>query len=392
MLAVSSLVLSTCGCRPRAARRGRPARRRAAALGAMARPGRAGHRERPRRAARVERDQERRLVGRDPRARALLARGLGRPHLPDDGDRGRRGARRQGRQAHDGGPGLPAPRRRRRRSQADARGAGARRGDAARSCGRRPPGRAPPTTRATSAAASPRRRRSPTASGSTRTSGRRASTSTTSRAGSSGAGRRGGIASFGVGVGTSPVLYEKLVILQCDEDNGEKSFIVALDRKTGKEAWRVRRNVEVSWATPILVASGGRRRARHRRQPGDHRLRPGDGRELWRIKGLESNAVPSPVAGDDVVVLSAGYPAKIALAMRAGGSGDAQRPRALALRQGHGVRALADPGRRPALPRHRQGARHLPRREDRQGPLRGRRGRRAARASWPRPSRSRATC
>ena len=70
--------------------------------------------------------------------------------------------------------------------------------------------------------------------------------------------KSGGIASFGVGVGTSPVLYDKLVILQCDEDNGEKSFIVGLDKKTGKEAWRVARNIEVSWATPILVASGGR--------------------------------------------------------------------------------------------------------------------------------------
>ena len=42
----------------------------------------------------------------------------------------------------------------------------------------------------------------------------------------------GAIATFGMGTGTSPVLYENLVILQCDEDNGEKSFIVAVDKKT----------------------------------------------------------------------------------------------------------------------------------------------------------------
>ena len=135
--------------------------------------------------------------------------------------------------------------------------------------------------------------------------------------------KTGGIASFGVGVGTSPVLYEKLVILQCDEDNGEKSFIVALDRKSGKEVWRARRNVEVSWATPILVTSGGRRELVTAGNQAIIGYDPASGRELWRSKGLESNAVPSPVAGDDVVVLSAGYPAKIALAMRAGGSGDA---------------------------------------------------------------------
>jgi outer membrane protein assembly factor BamB len=49
---------------------------------------------------------------------------------------------------------------------------------------------------------------------------------------------------------------------------------------------------------------------------------PATGRELWRMKGLASNAVPSPVAGDGLVVLSSGFPAKIALAVRPGGSGD----------------------------------------------------------------------
>ena len=132
-----------------------------------------------------------------------------------------------------------------------------------------------------------------------------------------------GIASFGVGVGTSPVLHGKLVILQCDEDSGEKSFIVGLDRKTGKEVWRVSRNIEVSWATPILVASGGRRELVTAGNQAIIGYDPATGRELWRIKGLASNAVPSPVAGDDVVVLSAGYPAKVALAMRPGGTGDA---------------------------------------------------------------------
>jgi outer membrane protein assembly factor BamB len=135
--------------------------------------------------------------------------------------------------------------------------------------------------------------------------------------------KSGGIASFGVGVGTSPVLYDKLVILQCDEDNGEKSFIVGLDKKTGKEAWRVAREVEVSWATPILVTTGGRHELVTAGNQAIIGYDPATGRELWRTKGLESNAVPSPVAGDGVVVLSAGYPAKIALAMRPGGSGDA---------------------------------------------------------------------
>ena len=43
---------------------------------------------------------------------------------------------------------------------------------------------------------------------------------------------------LGMGTGTSPVLYENLVIIQRDEDNGERSAIVAYDKRTGKEAWR----------------------------------------------------------------------------------------------------------------------------------------------------------
>jgi len=134
--------------------------------------------------------------------------------------------------------------------------------------------------------------------------------------------KTGGIASVGVGVGTSPVLHEGVVILQCDEDNGEKSFIVGLDRNTGKQVWRTARNIEVSWATPVLVKSGGRDELVTAGSQSIIGYDPTTGRELWRMKGLASNAVPSPVAGDGVVVLSSGYPTKIAVAVRPGGSGD----------------------------------------------------------------------
>lgn len=132
----------------------------------------------------------------------------------------------------------------------------------------------------------------------------------------------GGIAAMGVGYGTSPVLHGEHVILQCDEDAGEKSFIAALDRRTGKEVWRVARKVEVSWATPVIVKAEGRDELVTAGTEAIIAYDPATGKELWRAKGLESNAVPSPVVGKDVVVLSAGYPAKVAMAIRTGGSGD----------------------------------------------------------------------
>jgi outer membrane protein assembly factor BamB len=63
----------------------------------------------------------------------------------------------------------------------------------------------------------------------------------------------GKLGTVGMGTGTSPVLFGNLVLMQCDEENGGASFIVALDKKTGKEVWKTPRKVQVSWATPVLV-------------------------------------------------------------------------------------------------------------------------------------------
>ena len=78
----------------------------------------------------------------------------------------------------------------------------------------------------------------------------------------------------------------------------------------------------MSWATPIVVKGGDRDELVTAGNQPIIGYDPATGRELWRMKGLESNAVTSPLAGDGLVVLSGGYPAKIAVAVRPGGSGD----------------------------------------------------------------------
>ena len=131
----------------------------------------------------------------------------------------------------------------------------------------------------------------------------------------------GKLGTVGMGTGTSPILYEDLVIVQCDEENGEASFIVALDKKTGKEVWRTPRKVQVSWSTPLLVRA---KRPELITSGTEFVISydPATGKELWRHKGVESNAIPSPVANNDMVFLVAGFPAKIAMAIKLGGSGD----------------------------------------------------------------------
>jgi outer membrane protein assembly factor BamB len=132
----------------------------------------------------------------------------------------------------------------------------------------------------------------------------------------------GKLANLGMGTGTSPILFENLVIVQADEDNGEASFIVAFDKKTGKEVWKTPRKVQISWSTPLLVRTSKRAELIASGTESIIAYDPATGKELWTHKGVESNAIPSPVANNEMVYLVAGFPAKIAMAIRLGGSGD----------------------------------------------------------------------
>lgn len=131
----------------------------------------------------------------------------------------------------------------------------------------------------------------------------------------------GTLGTASVGYGVSPILYQNLLLMQCD-DSGGHSFIAAFDKKTGKEVWRVKREVDITWTTPVLVHTGKGVELVTAAAEAIIAYDPATGKELWRHKGLESNAVPTPVVSKDLVVVSAGSPKKIALALRAGGSGD----------------------------------------------------------------------
>jgi outer membrane protein assembly factor BamB len=127
---------------------------------------------------------------------------------------------------------------------------------------------------------------------------------------------------LGMGTGTSPLLYKNLLIIQRDENAGDNSFIAALDTSTGKEVWRTRRTVEASWSTPVLVDADGRTELVTNGSQLIVGYDPATGRELWRAKGVESNAIHTPLVGRGLVIATAGFPAKRVIAIRPGGSGD----------------------------------------------------------------------
>jgi len=153
----------------------------------------------------------------------------------------------------------------------------------------------------------------------------------------------GGIIKAGLGPGTSPVIYKDLIILQCDQEMGDGSYIVALDRKTGAEVWRANRTNRRSWATPLIVNTGARDELIASGAEAVVSYDPATGKELWRANGTQSHPIPSPVATKGLVFMTAGSQAKVALALRPGGSGDLRDSPSVVWRYNKGTAYVPSP-------------------------------------------------
>jgi outer membrane protein assembly factor BamB len=105
----------------------------------------------------------------------------------------------------------------------------------------------------------------------------------------------GQIRTLGLGVGASPVLSRNVLIVQCDEDMGHQSFIAGVDAASGKMIWKRARPVQASWSTPVLVQAGGRTELVTNGNEWVIAYDPSTGRELWRVRGVESNAIHTPL-------------------------------------------------------------------------------------------------
>jgi len=128
---------------------------------------------------------------------------------------------------------------------------------------------------------------------------------------------------MGWGSGSSPVLLGDRVFVQCDNDKA--SFLVALDKKTGDELWRVAREEKSNWSTPYLwknkhrtelVTAGGTKVRSYR---------PDNGELLWEMDASGRTAI-TPV-GDEEMLYADSYDRMMGgrgslVAIRAGAAGD----------------------------------------------------------------------
>jgi outer membrane protein assembly factor BamB len=108
------------------------------------------------------------------------------------------------------------------------------------------------------------------------------------------------------GEGSTPALYRNYLVVVWDQQGGD-SFVTALDKRTGKELWRQKRDEIDTWATPLVVENAGRAQVV---VSGMNQLRSYDletGRIVWHTAGVTMNPIPSPVAGDGMVFVTSGF-------------------------------------------------------------------------------------
>ncbi len=118
----------------------------------------------------------------------------------------------------------------------------------------------------------------------------------------------------GFGEGSSPAVYNDKLVINWDHEGD--SFIVVLDKNTGKEVWRTQRDEVTSWATPIVVEQNGKPQVI---SSATKRIRSYDlatGKVVWESAGMTTNTIPSPVYGNGMVYAISGFRGNALLAIR----------------------------------------------------------------------------
>jgi outer membrane protein assembly factor BamB len=146
------------------------------------------------------------------------------------------------------------------------------------------------------------------------------------------------------GLGASPILYKDLVLMPWDHsiEGGpeprigwqipwDKSYVLALDKNTGKERYRAMRGMSrIGHMTPQIVEVEGKPQLVSAAGDIIEGFNPDTGERIWWVYTGGEGVVPSPVIGDGMVISSSGFPTPVGnkplhagiRAYRLGGKGD----------------------------------------------------------------------
>ncbi|MCI0702493.1 MAG: PQQ-binding-like beta-propeller repeat protein [Planctomycetia bacterium] len=129
-----------------------------------------------------------------------------------------------------------------------------------------------------------------------------------------------------------PMLYKDLVIINGDQDapKGKSAFIIALDRKTGEERWRIDRpNKLRSYCPPVVIEAAGKKQLVLTGSKCVTSYDPDTGKQNWIIDGPTEQFVSSMVLHDGVLLMTAGFPEHWIMAIKPDGSGNVTRTHVL---------------------------------------------------------------
>ena len=149
----------------------------------------------------------------------------------------------------------------------------------------------------------------------------------------------------GFGEGSSPALHGNIVVVVWDHEGDD--FIVAFDKKTGKEVWKNLSAKDQGYCPPTVIHAGGKDQLLIYHPEGLHSLDPLTGAEYWQVKMKPSYgmSITAPVRYKDH--LFAGGIGNEAVMLKL----DADRPAATELwRGGKPTRAVYPANATPLMP------------------------------------------
>jgi outer membrane protein assembly factor BamB len=115
------------------------------------------------------------------------------------------------------------------------------------------------------------------------------------------------------GEGSSPVLWGDTLVVPWDHQGD--SYLFALDKRTGKERWKVARDEITSWSSPIVVEHEGNPQVVVSATKRVRGYALADGKLLWEAAGLSRNVVASPVSADGYVYAANSYDTRSMMAI-----------------------------------------------------------------------------
>ena len=129
------------------------------------------------------------------------------------------------------------------------------------------------------------------------------------------------IPSYEWGPASSPIIWNGLVILQCDTQ--ADSFLLALNAETGARVWMTDRDELPSWGTPNVLSTFAGPELVTNASNFIRGYDPTTGRELWRLGGSSKITAPTPILAAGLHVVASGRaPERPIFAVRPGSRGD----------------------------------------------------------------------